>query len=637
MSIMSEGMTEARHRLSAHQRGSRPLGRARASSKLSWLTLLGLLLFSLAGATGAAVDVQLDRSKVYEGDVFTLTIENTGQQGGNPDLSPLNQDFEVLGTGTSNQFSIVNGRASSRSSWNVRLRAKRLGFLEIPPITVGGEQTRPLIVEVNEIPETLESQQNAHAFIEAEALHDGPVYVQQQIAYRVRLFQDDRVTGGELSAPRVNDALVEQLGADKRYTTTRDGRRLRVTERNYAIAPERSGELRIPPVGFRGTLAPPPNQQAPGGRRDRFSDLFFGNSPFANDPFFSKGPFAGGGQPLRVSSKAITLDVQPPPASAAGHWLPAEAVTLHDSWATNPPALRGGEPVSRVITIQAKGLNGPQLPTLELEAPKQTRLYAGTQANDTRSDRDAVYGLSRQTFNYIPSRAGELEIPPVELRWWNTTSHQPDSTRLAGLTLDVAPGAAGSGTAPPVAGFSGEETVTAAGEAKEPGEGWSWLWWLLIIGLVIATGLRLLPAALRWRPTLRFRRQPAAPAAASVDSPAISPASGKLDGPDRRQLLAGLETACLRGDPTAAAHALLAIGQAQWPDAPPANLQALSKRLDLAGEEIDALDRALYAPGEHTWRGEALWRRLESVDWNRPTRVDRPGKEPLQPLYPQNT
>ena len=80
----------------------------------------------------------------------------------------------MLGTGTSNQFSIVNGRASSRSSWNVRLRPLRLGRLEIPPITVGSDQTWPLSIEVSEIPETLESQQNAHAFIEVEAPHDGP-------------------------------------------------------------------------------------------------------------------------------------------------------------------------------------------------------------------------------------------------------------------------------------------------------------------------------------------------------------------------------------------------------------------------------------------------------------------------------
>jgi len=633
-------MIEARHRLPATLGGRRPGDRVRTSFRLFGLTLLGLLLFGLVGAAGAAVKAELDRSQVYEGDVFTLTIENTGPQGATPDLSPLNQDFEVLGTGTSNQFSIVNGRASSRSSWNVRLRPLRLGRLEIPPITVGSDQTRPLSIEVSEIPETLESQQNAHAFIEVEAPHDGPVYVQQQIAYRVRLYQDDRVTAGELSTPRVAGALVEQLGGDKRYTVTRDGRRFRVIERNYAIAPEKSGELRIPPVGFRGQLAPPAGQQAPGGRRDRFGDSFFSKSPFANDPFFSQGPFATAGQPLRVSSKAITLDVQPPPASAATHWLPAEAVTLHDSWATNPPALRSGEPVSRIITVQAKGLNGSQLPALELGEPDRTRLYAGAQANDTRSDGDAVYGISRQTFTYIPTQTGELEIPPVELHWWNTTSHQTDSTRLAGLRVDVAPGAAGSGMAPPVPGSAAEETGVTVAEATESDEGWSWLWWLLIIGLVIGAGVRLLPAALRSRPSHQVRgRETASAAPTPADARAPPPAAARSSGPDRRQLLADLEAACLRSDPNAAAHALLALGHAQWPDAPPANLQELAERLGQAGDEIDALDRALYAPGEHAWNGRALWDRFDGLDWKRPDPggVTKARKETLRPLYPQNT
>ena len=370
-----------------------------------WLTGLLTLwaLTLLAPAATAAVSVKLDRGTVYDGDVFALIIESTGQQGGNPDLSPLNRDFEILGTGTSNQFSMVNGRTSSRTTWTVRLRARRLGRLEIPPLMVGGEQTRALTVEVAEIPETTASQQDANAFIEVEIDADGPVFVQQQILYKVRLFQDDRVLGGELSAPSVDGALVEQMGADRRYPATRDGRRYRVTERLYAIAPEKSGELRIPPVAFRGRLAAPAqNTQAPGSVPDPFTNRFFGNSPFANDPFFGNA-FSGSPRPLRVSSKAITVEIQPPPAAAGRDWLPAETVTLQDSWATRPPELRSGEPVTRTITIQARGLNGAQLPSLEPGQPERTRLYVGAATNDTRSDGSAVFGISRQTFTYISS------------------------------------------------------------------------------------------------------------------------------------------------------------------------------------------------------------------------------------------
>lgn len=605
---------------------SRGAGRQRSTALFMLLVLAVLVRPAMA-----AVSVKLDRATVYEGDVFALIIENTGQPGGNPDLSPLNRDFEVLGTGTSNQFSMVNGRTSSRTTWTVRLRARRIGNLEVPPLTVGGDQTRALSVEVVEIPETVASQQEANAFIEVEVDADGPLFVQQQILYKVRLYQDDRVLGGELSAPNVDGALVEQLGTDRRYSATRDGRRYRVTERLYAIAPEKSGELRIPPVGFRGRLAPPPQSApAPGGVRDPFTQRFFSNTPFAQDPFFSNA-FSGNARPLRVSSKAITVEVQPPPAAAGRPWLPAETLTLQDSWATRPPDMRSGEPVTRTITIQARGLNGAQLPLLEPEPPERTRLYVGATANDTRSDGNGVYGVSRQTFTYIPSQAGRLSIPAVELTWWNTLKDRAETARLARWELDVVPGAAAGGPGAPLAATpqtDGRAPATDRPPVAE-GSGGAVGWWLV-------AGITLALALYGFFTRRGGRRKPfERPNAASIQPPRTPTATKQTA--DVRQRVAALEAACGRDDPGAAAHALLALGRVRWPGSPPANLGDLAQRFGRElGSEILALDRALYAPDETPWRGDALSQRLGAVDWRPEQTNDEQDSGSLPPLYPQN-
>ena len=79
-------------------------------SKPSRLLALGLLL---ALATGSALADGLrayfDRSQVHEGDTLTLNIEKAGAgASGSPDLGPLAQDFDVLGTSNSTQIRIVN-------------------------------------------------------------------------------------------------------------------------------------------------------------------------------------------------------------------------------------------------------------------------------------------------------------------------------------------------------------------------------------------------------------------------------------------------------------------------------------------------------------------------------------------------
>jgi hypothetical protein len=73
--------------------------------------LIALLVALLwAGGAMAGVRASFDRPTVYEGDTVTLTIEVDGAKpGGEPDLSPLAQAFDVLGTSTGSQISIING------------------------------------------------------------------------------------------------------------------------------------------------------------------------------------------------------------------------------------------------------------------------------------------------------------------------------------------------------------------------------------------------------------------------------------------------------------------------------------------------------------------------------------------------
>ena len=150
-----------------------------------------LLCLLLCMPATADVRARLDRDKVYVGDPLTLIIESSGASSGDPDLSPLKKDFQVLGTGTSTQFSFVNGRSSNRTTWTIRLGAMQLGKLQIPPISVGAEQTAALEVEVTEVPEQVTAKQSEHLFLEAELDAGDHAYVQQQIPYTLRFFGDD--------------------------------------------------------------------------------------------------------------------------------------------------------------------------------------------------------------------------------------------------------------------------------------------------------------------------------------------------------------------------------------------------------------------------------------------------------------
>ena len=584
--------------------------------------LTGLLALILSMPAAADVRARLDRDKVYVGDPVTLVIERSGASSGEPDLSPLNKDFRVLGTGTSTQFSFVNGRSSNRTTWTVQLGPLQEGKLRIPPIQVGAEQTAALELEVTEIPEQLAVQQSEQLFLEAEVDAGDHAYVQQQIPYTLRLYHAEPLLNGDLRPPQIKDALTRQLGDERRYTVTRNKRRYQVVERRYTISPEKSGELRIPPATFSGQLSTA--QQGP-GRSSPLDSL--------RQQFFRNSPFGSGGRPVRISSKAITIDVLPRPAAAGNSWLPAEDLELQDSWASDAPRLRTGEPVSRTISLRATGLSGTQIPALEIESPEHTRVYPETPVNESHTDGDKVFASSRQTFTYIPGQAGELTIPAVEVHWWDTRSDKQATARLPQWVVKVEPGASGTQSrtneVPPPARQSAVPAEKTRPDPQQPGEGWfeqirafPWHWVLLALLALAALWLAGRWLGSRTRGTAEIKSKPVE----KQPAPASSIAN----------ILPRLRRACEANDARKAAQALLELGRARWPNDPPRSLGQVAGRLGHGREQISILDRALYAADASTWTGADLWASLENA-WNERVMPKKTAGEPLQPLYPHSS
>jgi hypothetical protein len=57
----------------------------------------------------ASMRASLDSTTIAEGDTVQLTLEHEGQSSDQPDLSPLQQDFDVLRTNRSSSIQIMNG------------------------------------------------------------------------------------------------------------------------------------------------------------------------------------------------------------------------------------------------------------------------------------------------------------------------------------------------------------------------------------------------------------------------------------------------------------------------------------------------------------------------------------------------
>ena len=621
--------------------------KASTARKAAWPMSLGLLVFLLAvvltrAAAAADLRAYFDRKSVYEGDTVTLVIETNSGTLGEPDLSPLDTDFDVLGTSQSTNISIFNGQRTDTIRLLVTLAPRHSGTIEVSPLMVGNAQTGPLRLQVGKVPDGGTAGAGYDVFLELE-VGDGSreLMVQQQVPVRVRLFSALPLLSGDLEDPQVEGALVTKLGQDQEYSTHRNGREYQVIERSYSLSPEHSGELHIPPVRFEGS-ARNSKGRASGSRGslfdDPFFDRFFQNSPLSQDPF---GAFDRG-KPVSAHSRGIDLHVKARPGGYDGaHWLPAQALQVEDSWAGGVPELRVGEPVKRTLTLQAKGLSGSQIPQIQLPSIPGLRVYPDKPESETRSDGNTLYGISRQGIILIPTKPGELVIPEIRVTWWDTDAKHERVTTLPSRTLKVADAAvAADGTSPEEQSKVQPEPRTAsetrARKADQPTEGATassgndslsaesdgryWLAGAIVLVILVGIGGWLL---------FRHRRSPTSPEPGG-QTEATSQDAARVRASSARK---ALRTACETNDARAAAKALLTWAEASWQGEAPHNLGNLAARLAEGAGQVRELERSLYAPTSGSWDGDALWQALQGG--LRHTGNAAPGKgDVLPPLYP---
>ena len=80
------------------------------------LTLISLMAVTPAFA---AFQASVDRNPVAEGESLTLTLKSDENLDGDPDLSELQQDFDVLGKSSGSNMQIINGRVSRSVQWQI--------------------------------------------------------------------------------------------------------------------------------------------------------------------------------------------------------------------------------------------------------------------------------------------------------------------------------------------------------------------------------------------------------------------------------------------------------------------------------------------------------------------------------------
>jgi hypothetical protein len=411
--------------------------------------MFALALFLVAGTSHAQapgpIRAEVDRTHISTDEMLTLSVSVVASMLNAPRPAlPSLQGFDIVGTSTSSQMSIVNGEVSSQVVYHYRLQPYETGELTIEPIsvTLHGQtfSTEPITVQVTQgtgVPPATGApaatrKQAAQPVAEppAEELAGQDLYVEalvdnrtpfvgEQVTYTFRFYQAVNLWDQpQYEAPTFQGFWIEHQSDPIRHRVQAAGRIYEVTELQTILFPSVIGPVTIEPAAL----------TIPGS-------------------LFRSGTV--------MRSNSIALDVRALPAGAPEGFAGAVgAYSLSGTLDTTQGT--ANEPLTWQVTLAGRGNvsaapdpNWPELATwrsFESEATVQTEVQDGK-----------VVGTRSYERFLVPTTDGAFTIPALTYAYFD-----PSTEQYQVASTDPEPVSISRGADEPPTTYTSEEGQAAA-------------------------------------------------------------------------------------------------------------------------------------------------------------------------------
>ncbi|NQZ33892.1 MAG: BatD family protein [Oceanospirillaceae bacterium] len=362
-----------------------------------------LLFFTLPAQVMAQLTVSANRSQYAPGDNIILKVETSNPADKALDLSPLQTAFILLDQKKMMINSYSEGKRTSTARWELQLRARKSGYLEVPSLVHNNETSEPFslfiksssrarFLPVSNLPVILDAQ-----------LSTDDSYEKALFLYTLNLYSDRPLAANySLSPPKINKANVVFLDSTEVQKIDIRGKEYDVQERRYAIFPTEMGR------------------------------------------FVIEGPVFNGAQQgsNQILARANNLEINVRARQDfdnTNDWLPATQVTLTNTW-HKTPKLMVGDIIEREITLQIQGMAAADIPDIKIAIPEIVKLLSSDSSLSDKIDKNGILGskVIKQKMQLL--ERGELTFDALTVHWWDTNDDRSKIKKIDQLILNVMSG-----------------------------------------------------------------------------------------------------------------------------------------------------------------------------------------------------
>ncbi|PXF32288.1 hypothetical protein WH50_05065 [Pokkaliibacter plantistimulans] len=621
-------------------------------SRKALLFASGIWMFSASAF--AEVTAELAQSNVRLGETVTLTLMVSGAVVDQPpQLASLNRDFDVLGSRANSVFRYANNSMQKTTRWQVQLKPRQTGALNIPPIKVGNESSESLQLNVNASASVTFGNE-----VTGTTSSDNGDSVQQTGGYYADSNGNSDSSDGSSDANKPEDAALteEQQAAlsenkETRKTTTAPAVPLASFDIEFKEPPHLMPGMPIKVMlhlNHQGSLLPaariiPPdlgdarlvelNNPAPfvdetlDGRKIRHVQrnylLYIDTAGTYTLPAFN---FVGNVQTEDGNAQTASLSTAPHnfnlQEAAASPLNPAYDLQMDASWNQPLTNLKPGDRRERTLNIKISGLPSASLQLPPLPQIDGVTIDQGIASHNDITSTDGIESTLSVVQRFTFNKPGRFTLPDWQLNWWNINTSAMDNLPLPAQTADVqTPGAATASDqntdttsgaittrlAPP--GVDGQTTEIPL-QSNQPTANPSSLLWPALAALALM--LALLVAGRAWWLSRKVHRL-----------------EGYLDQLQQQQeekkqianeseIYEELALLCHANQPKLAKLKLIEWGQCVWPGEGVATLQDIREHAKhpTLNYVLEDLESALIAAEERTpyeWHSDLLLQMLNEI------------------------
>lgn len=388
--------------------------------------VIGLVLAGslLAGRPLQAADLKVrayvDRTIVGMNQQFTLSVELSGKdinEAGNPELPELSAFAAYLGSGSSQNMQIINGRMSVSHTTNYYFQATKEGRFEIGAVTVkaGGEEYRtdPIAIEVKKAtagtpvspgrPDApTDAGPSAEDLFVRALVNKRRVFQNEPVVITYKIYTRINVTSfGFTKLPGTTGFWVEEfdIGNQPRTSTeVYEGKQYTVaTIKRMALFPMSPGTKEIEPLGVQCEVRVRSSRRS----RDIFDDFF-------NDSIF--------GRTVRksIQSPSVRVEVLPLPEEGKPDGFSGIVGSLNLTGSVDKTRVKTNEAISYRLKIEGRG-NIRMLPDPRLSFPADFETYAPKISESLNRSGSVISGIKTYEYVIIPRVPGLQKIKPFSM------------------------------------------------------------------------------------------------------------------------------------------------------------------------------------------------------------------------------